>query len=84
MYGAPFMCPTIDTLILAQRVFERQNHTIQVADLRLFNLRSRYHLPRYRAHNALNDALAAAELFLAMSADMATSDNCRIRQFLTP
>ena len=58
LYGAPFVVPTIDTLEIAQRVFERRNHTIQPGDLRLFNLRPRYNLPQYRAHNALSDALA--------------------------
>ena len=50
LYGAPFMIPTIDTLVLAQRLFERRNHTVQTGDLRLFNLRPRYNLPNYKAH----------------------------------
>jgi DNA polymerase-3 subunit epsilon len=33
--------------------------------LRLAECRSRYNLPAYPAHNALMDALAAAELLLA-------------------
>ncbi len=83
LYGAPFVIPIIDTLELGQRVFERQNHSIQAADLRLFNLRPRYNLPRYEAHNALNDALATAELFLAMIADMAPNPPCQVGQFIT-
>lgn len=83
LYGAPFVIPIIDTLELGQRVFERQNHSIQATDLRLFNLRPRYNLPRYKAHNALNDALATAELFLAMSADMAPGKRCRLYDFVT-
>ncbi len=82
MYGAPFVVPTIDTLMLAQRLYERRNHTVEAGDLRLFNLRPRYNLPRYKAHNALSDALATAELFLAMSAEMAPR-KCAIGQFLT-
>ncbi len=70
LYGAPFMIPTIDTLVLAQRLFARRNYTVQTGDLRLFNLRPRYNLPNYKAHNALSDALATAELFLAMAAEM--------------
>lgn len=66
LYGAPFVTQTIDTLEIGQRVFERRNHLIQPGDLRLFNLRPRYNLPQYRAHNALSDAIATAELFLAM------------------
>ena len=83
LYGAPFVIPVIDTLVLAQRVFERQNHSIQSGDLRLFNLRPRYNLPRYKAHNALSDALSTAELFLAMAAEMAPGPGCRLGDFLT-
>ena len=82
LYGAPFVVPTIDTLVLAARVFERRNHTVQTGDLRLFNLRPRYNLPRYKAHNALSDALATAELFLAMASVMSPNPNCRLGDFL--
>lgn len=83
IYGAPFVIPTIDTLVLAARVFERRNHSVQTGDLRLFNLRPRYNLPRYKAHNALSDALATAELFLAMAAEMAPQRDCQLGNFLT-
>ena len=84
LYGAPFVIPVIDTLLLAQRIFERRNHTIQAGDLRLFNLRPRYNLPNYKAHNALNDALATAELFLALAAEMVPRPSqCRLSHFLT-
>lgn len=83
IYGAPFVIPTIDTLVLAARVFERRNHSVQPGDLRLFNLRPRYNLPRYKAHNALSDALATAELFLAMAAEMAPKPDCKLGNFLT-
>lgn len=82
LYGAPFVVQTIDTLDLAARVYERLNHTVQTGDLRLFNLRPRYNLPRYKAHNALTDALATAELFLAMAAEMAPPTDCRLGPFL--
>lgn len=83
LYGTPFVIPIIDTLELGQRVLERRNHTIQANDLRLFNLRPRYNLPRYKAHNALNDALATAELFLAMAAEMGPGERCRLYDFVT-
>ncbi|MEJ2454572.1 MAG: exonuclease domain-containing protein [Candidatus Thiodiazotropha sp.] len=84
LYGAPFVIPTIDTLVLAQRLFERRNHTIQPGDLRLFNLRPRYNLPNYKAHNALSDALATAELFLAMAAEIVPRPSqCQLSRFLT-
>lgn len=83
LYGAPFLVPTIDTLVLGQRYLSLRNHSIQTGDLRLFNLRPRFNLPRYKAHNALSDALATAELFLAMAAEMAPGRECRLERFLT-
>jgi DNA polymerase-3 subunit epsilon len=84
LFGAPFVIPIIDTLVLAQRIFERRNHTIQPGDLRLFNLRPRYNLPNYKAHNALSDAVATAELFLAMASEMVPQPNhCQLKRFLT-
>lgn len=38
--------------------------------LRLWGARERYGLPQYRAHDALVDALACAELYLAQSAEL--------------
>lgn len=39
-------------------------------DLRLWRARARYGLPRYRGHEALTDAIACAELFLAQVAEL--------------
>lgn len=39
-------------------------------DLRLWRARARYGLPRYRGHQALTDAIACAELFLAQVAEL--------------
>ena len=83
LYGAPFVVPIIDTLEIAQRVFERRNHLIQPGDLRLFNLRPRYNLPQYKAHNALSDALATAEMFLAMADNLYAEQTCPLGEFLS-
>ncbi|MES9813127.1 MAG: exonuclease domain-containing protein [Candidatus Thiodiazotropha sp.] len=84
LFGAPFVIPIIDTLVLAQRIFEHRNHTVQPGDLRLFNLRPRYNLPNYKAHNALSDAVATAELFLAMASEMVPQPSqCQLKRFLT-
>lgn len=83
LYGAPFVTPIIDTLEIGQRVFERRNHLIQPGDLRLFNLRPRYNLPHYKAHNALSDALATAELFLAMADNLYPGRPCPLGEFLS-
>jgi DNA polymerase-3 subunit epsilon len=68
LYGAPFVGRFIDTEVLARRGMERRQQPIRASDLRLFNLRRAYQLPRYPAHNALSDALATAELFLLLAA----------------
>jgi DNA polymerase-3 subunit epsilon len=58
----------VDTQVLARRTFERRQIPVKGSDLRLHALGDRYNLPRYGAHNALSDSLAAAELFLAQAA----------------
>lgn len=83
-YGISLLVPMIDTQALAYRQFVRRDLPIKEGDLRLFNLRERFQLPRYKAHNALSDALATAELFLAMTADMCPDGQCRIKNLLLP
>lgn len=83
VYGAPFVIPTIDTLRLARRRLERRSQAAHGGALRLFNLREHYGLPRYKAHNALTDALATAELFLAMAAALGAPQQCRLRDVIT-
>ena len=53
-------------------LFQRKRRAIPVkpGDLNLGRVRSAYGLPRYTAHNALNDAFATAELMLAIAARM--------------
>jgi DNA polymerase-3 subunit epsilon len=82
LYGAPLVLPTIDTQALAQRLMRNRNQFVRSASLRLFNLRSYYGLPRYKAHNALSDALATAELFLALAEDIQPGGKCRLGQVL--
>ena len=82
LYGSPFIIQTIDTLKLAHRQMSARNHTIQTNDLRLFNLRKHYELPEYTAHNALYDAIATAELFMAMAAESNPKGPQRIGDYL--
>lgn len=65
-FGAPLVARVVDTLDLAKRRRERGGRSIQDGELRLNALRAAHGLPRYPAHDALTDALATAELFLAM------------------
>ena len=68
LYGLKLPIPTVDTQTLALRWFQQRDKQVAAKELRLHALRERYNLPRYPAHNALSDALAAAELFLAQVA----------------
>jgi len=83
LYGGPFLIPVIDTQVLARRLQERRDRPFRSGDLRLFRLRERYGLPRYKAHNALSDALAVGELFLAMAARRGGRRESRLKDFLT-
>lgn len=70
LYGVEPVFPIIDTLMLAKRRLDMGAAGYDPSELRLFNLRNKYELPRYSAHNALSDALATAELFFAEVATM--------------
>ena len=82
LYGSDFVMPVIDTQVLAKRRFERSNVPYQGKDLRLFNLRKSFNLPAYKAHNALLDAIATAELFLIMVKNFSPDSNIRLAKFL--
>ncbi|AKK02960.1 exonuclease domain-containing protein [Corynebacterium epidermidicanis] len=67
-FGAPLKLPVVDTFALERRHMERMGTYPRGEDLRLGRVRARYGLPTYRNHNALTDALATAELYLAWAA----------------
>ena len=70
LYGAPLVVPVIDTLVLHDKLVNRGFDDESLAgQLRLWNARQRYGLPVYKAHNALTDAVATAELYLAHVAE---------------
>lgn len=60
----------LDTLRIEYRLRKRRELPVKQGDLQLSQIRSVYGLPRYTAHNALIDALATAELMLAIAARM--------------
>lgn len=66
-FGAPLRVPYVDTMELERRHMERMGTYPRGEDLRLARVRNRYGLPHYRSHNALTDALACAELYLALN-----------------
>jgi DNA polymerase-3 subunit epsilon len=65
LYGVspPFMI--LDSLMIAKRKLDQRDIAYDPQELRLSALRHKHNLPSYFAHNALNDAIATAELFLA-------------------
>lgn len=81
-YGAPLLVPVIDTLAVETRSRRRRQVTTTGAALSLAALRTAYGLPRYGAHDALTDALATAELLLAMVARRGGPANVRLSDLL--
>lgn len=83
LYQNNLVMPVIDTRTLANRLLKRQQQLFESSDLRLFNLRERYKLPTYKAHNAFYDALTTAELFLALFNDSCPKHDCRLKHYLS-
>jgi DNA polymerase-3 subunit epsilon len=57
----------LDTMRIEYRMRRRREMPIRQGDLQLGRIRNSYGLPRYTAHNALIDAIATAELMLAIA-----------------
>jgi len=71
VYAAPFAWPCIDTLALLRTELSLEERPLAGGELRLAAARARFGLPAYPSHDALWDAVAAAELWLALAADWA-------------
>lgn len=70
-WGAGMPCVVVDTLDLERRaVAGGWGSEPEGGALRLWTARERRGLPVYRAHEALTDALACAELYLAQRAEL--------------
>lgn len=67
LYGVAPAFPIIDTLAIAKRRLDKRDVAYDPSELRLGALRQSHKLPSYFAHNALNDAIATAELLLAQT-----------------
>jgi DNA polymerase-3 subunit epsilon len=65
LYGMAPPFPMIDTLVVAKKRLDKRDVSYDPSQLRLSALRVTYELPNHYAHNALNDAIATAELLLA-------------------
>lgn len=64
-FGLNWFHPGADTLSLEKKRLFKRDHLLPRGALKLARCRRRYGLPAYPAHNALDDALACAELFMA-------------------
>ena len=73
VWGAPLACVVVDTFELERREVVQGGgwgSEPEAGALRLWAARERRGLPVYRAHEALTDALACAELYLAQRAGL--------------
>ena len=73
----------LDTLRIEQQLRKRREVPVKQGDLQLSQIRSDYGLPRYTAHNALIDALATAELMLAIAARMEPDSHLKLAPHLS-
>lgn len=71
LWGVRFAVDTIDTMVIQRRIIAPGfDDEPSRDDLRLWRARSRFGLPPIKAHDALHDALACAELYLAQVAEL--------------
>lgn len=70
--------PAVCTLELQRRLLSRHGE-VRPGDLRLWRARERHGLPVTAAHDALGDALACAELYLAQTAELIASGPLSLR-----
>ncbi len=74
----PVRPPDVCTLDLQRRLLTRHGH-VPHDGLRLWRAREQHGLPPTRAHDALGDALACAELYLAQVAELGISGPLYLR-----
>jgi len=82
IFGGSLLVSILDTQTVSLRTFQRRQISFKGSDLRLHALGDHYNLPRYGAHNALSDALAAAELFLAQASYKDNGKGVALSEFL--
>ena len=81
-FQAPILMPVVDTLRQEEALLRRRDQTIKPGELRLQGCRDRYNLPHFHGHNALLDALATAELLIAMASHRAAGKGLALGQLL--
>lgn len=78
-YGCGLPVRVVDTMEIEKKRLLRRHQTIKTNQLRLFNIRKAAGLPRYKAHNALEDAIATAELFLLQISHVCGQHRCQLK-----
>ena len=81
-FGVPLHCQVLDTLRLEQNRHSLSTDSVSADHYRLHACRERYNLPPATAHNALTDAIATAELWLAQSSHIARDSELPLSYFL--
>ena len=81
-FQAPMLMPVVDTLTQEESLLRRRDQPIKPGELRLQACRERYNLPHFHGHNALLDALATAELLIAMASNRAAGKRLQLNQLL--
>ncbi len=82
IHGRPLPLTLIDTLELQRLIVGGPEGHVRQGALRLAAAREHFGLPRYRAHDALTDALACGELLLAQVAHLGNGGDAPLRQVL--
>ena len=82
LYGLVPDFPMIDTLVIAKRQLDKRDVAYDPSELRLSQLRHNYQLPDHHGHNALNDAIATAELLLAQVNNKPKADKVQLKDLI--
>jgi len=82
LYGLAPDFPMIDTLVIAKRQLDKRDVAYDPSELRLSSLRNKYQLPDHHGHDALNDAVATAELLLAQMASKNSTDKVLFKDII--
>lgn len=82
IYGVAPVFPMIDTLMIAKRQLDKKDVAYDPSDLRLSALRYQHGLPNHFAHNALNDAIATAELLMVQVSNLPDSSKLKLQDLL--
>ena len=81
-YQSDIPMQIIDTLDIEYRRRQRLAPDVPASRLRLFNIRADYGLPRYKAHNALIDAISTAELLLLQASYVSRGLEFKLHQLM--